>query len=53
MARRTSRLSTQRSVPSASGVEDWILVSGLTPSVIPVFEIVKWMEQCGWMGELA
>ena len=29
------------------------MASGLTPSVTPVFEIVKWMEQRGWMGELA
>jgi P-type Ca2+ transporter type 2C len=32
---------------------DWLLLAGLASTVIPVVELVKWMERRGWTGELA
>jgi len=31
---------------------DWLLVSGLAFSIVPVLETVKWMVRRGWFGEL-
>ena len=33
-------------------VDDWILVTALTFTVVPVLEAVKWMERHEWFGEL-
>ena len=33
--------------------QDWLLVSGLAFTVVPVLETVKWMERRRWFGELA
>jgi Ca2+-transporting ATPase len=32
---------------------DWGIVLGLAFSVVPVLEIVKWMERRGWFGSIA
>jgi Ca2+-transporting ATPase len=34
------------------GATDWILVTALALSVVPVLEAVKWMERHEWFGEL-
>ena len=31
---------------------DWILITALAFTVVPVLEAVKWMERRGWFGEL-
>jgi Ca2+-transporting ATPase len=31
---------------------DWLLVTGLAFSIVPVIECVKWMARRGWFGEL-
>ena len=31
---------------------DWLLVTGLAITVVPVLEAVKWAERRGWFGEL-
>jgi Ca2+-transporting ATPase len=31
---------------------DWMLVTGVAATVVPVLELVKWMERRGWLGEL-
>ena len=33
--------------------QDWLLVLGLAFTVVPVLEIVKWVERRGWLGKLA
>lgn len=32
---------------------DWILITGVALTVVPVLEAVKWMERHGWFGELS
>jgi Ca2+-transporting ATPase len=32
---------------------DWLIVLGLSLTISPVLELVKWMERKGWFGELA
>lgn len=32
---------------------DWVLVTGLAATVVPVLEAVKWMERRQWFGELS
>jgi Ca2+-transporting ATPase len=32
---------------------DWVLVAGTAFTVVPVLEVVKWMERREWFGELA
>jgi Ca2+-transporting ATPase len=34
------------------GWRDWLLTIGLTASIVPVVEVVKWMARRGWFGEL-
>ena len=29
---------------------DWLIVSGLAVTIVPVLEIAKWMERRGWFG---
>jgi Ca2+-transporting ATPase len=31
---------------------DWMLITGLALTVVPVLEAVKWMERHEWFGEL-
>ncbi|HSK88223.1 MAG TPA: cation-translocating P-type ATPase [Anaerolineales bacterium] len=31
---------------------DWLIVSGLAVTIIPVLEIAKWMERKGWFGNI-
>jgi Ca2+-transporting ATPase len=31
---------------------DWAIVLGLAATVVPVLELVKWMERKGWLGKL-
>jgi Ca2+-transporting ATPase len=31
---------------------DWVIVLGLAISVMPVLELVKWIERKGWLGKL-
>jgi Ca2+-transporting ATPase len=31
---------------------DWIIIAGLSASVLPVLELVKWLERRGWLGSL-
>jgi Ca2+-transporting ATPase len=31
---------------------DWVLVTALAFTVVPVLEAVKWMERHEWFGEL-
>ena len=33
-------------------VTDWLLVTALAFTVVPVLEAVKWMERQEWFGEL-
>ncbi|HEX8028758.1 MAG TPA: cation-translocating P-type ATPase [Vicinamibacterales bacterium] len=33
-------------------VTDWLLVTTLTLTVVPVLETVKWLERHGWLGQL-
>ena len=33
-------------------VNDWLLVTTLALTVVPVLEAVKWMERRGWLGQL-
>jgi Ca2+-transporting ATPase len=33
-------------------VNDWLLVTTLALTVVPVLETVKWMERRGWLGQL-
>jgi P-type Ca2+ transporter type 2C len=32
---------------------DWLLVTALAFTVVPLLEVVKWMERRAWFGELA
>jgi Ca2+-transporting ATPase len=34
------------------GATDWILVTGLALTIVPLLETVKWMERREWFGEL-
>ena len=34
-------------------LEDWLIVGGLAVTIVPVLELVKWMERRGWFGKLA
>lgn len=34
-------------------LNDWLIIIGLSLTVSPVLEIVKWMERRGWLGQLA
>ena len=40
------------SARSASASHDWMLVTALAFTVVPVLEAVKWMERHEWFGEL-
>jgi Ca2+-transporting ATPase len=31
---------------------DWIVIAGLSVSVLPVLELTKWIERRGWLGKL-
>jgi Ca2+-transporting ATPase len=31
---------------------DWLIVSGLAVTIIPVLELAKWMERKGWLGNV-
>jgi Ca2+-transporting ATPase len=31
--------------------DDWILVTGLALTIIPILESAKWMVRRGWLGE--
>jgi len=31
---------------------DWLIIGGLSLTISPVLELVKWMERKGWFGEL-
>jgi Ca2+-transporting ATPase len=31
---------------------DWLIILGLSLTVVPVLELVKWMERRGWFGTL-
>jgi Ca2+-transporting ATPase len=31
---------------------DWLIVFGLSITIVPVLEISKWMERKGWFGKL-
>jgi P-type Ca2+ transporter type 2C len=31
---------------------DWLIVLGLAVTIMPVLELVKWMERKGWLGEM-
>jgi Ca2+-transporting ATPase len=31
---------------------DWLIVSGLAVTIIPVLELAKWMERRGWLGDI-
>jgi Ca2+-transporting ATPase len=33
-------------------IQDWLIILGLSLTVSPVLEFVKWMERKGWFGEL-
>jgi Ca2+-transporting ATPase len=33
-------------------LEDWLIVSGLAATIVPVLELAKWMERRGWFGKL-
>ena len=37
----------------ALSARDWLLVTGLAATVLPVLDTVKWMERRGWFGRLA
>jgi Ca2+-transporting ATPase len=37
----------------AFGAGDWLLVTTLAVTIVPVLEAVKWMERHEWFGELA
>jgi len=32
-------------------VEDWLIVTGLASSVVPVLEMLKWMVRRGWFSQ--
>ena len=32
-------------------VTDWLVVVGLSASLVPVLELVKWMVRRGWLGD--
>jgi Ca2+-transporting ATPase len=34
------------------GATDWILVTALALTIVPLLETVKWMERREWFGEL-
>jgi P-type Ca2+ transporter type 2C len=34
-------------------LNDWLIIVGLSLTVSPVLEFVKWMERRGWLGKLA
>jgi Ca2+-transporting ATPase len=34
-------------------LEDWLIIIGLSLTVSPVLELVKWMERRGWLGAMA
>ena len=31
---------------------DWLIVGGLAVTIVPVLELVKWMERKGWFGKM-
>jgi len=31
---------------------DWLIVGGLSVTIVPVLELAKWMERRGWFGEM-
>jgi P-type Ca2+ transporter type 2C len=36
----------------ALSLQDWLIVVGLSVTIVPVLEIAKWMERRGWFGEV-
>jgi len=32
---------------------DWIIISGLAFTIVPVLELAKWMERRGWFGKMS
>jgi Ca2+-transporting ATPase len=36
----------------AFGTTDWLIVLAPAVTVVPVIEVAKWLERCGWFGEL-
>lgn len=33
-------------------MQDWLIILGLSLTVSPVLELVKWMERRGWLGKM-
>ncbi|HEY9076282.1 MAG TPA: cation-translocating P-type ATPase [Anaerolineaceae bacterium] len=34
-------------------LEDWLIVGSVTVTIVPVLELVKWMERKGWLGKVS
>jgi Ca2+-transporting ATPase len=32
---------------------DWLIIGGLSLTIVPVLELAKWMERRGWFGRMA